>query len=384
MGLESLQMTAVSPPPTEAARVQPCRYKTGKVLGQGSYSVVKEAVHIEDGQMYAVKIINKRLMAGREKFVRSEIKVLKKISAGHPNILTLIDFFETSHNLYLVTDLAYGGELFERLCAKGAYFESDASKLIYKITSAVSYLHAHGIVHRDLKPENLLFRTKDDNDDLLIADFGLSKVIDEEKFHLLKTTCGTPGYMAPEMIRRTGHGKEVDIWAIGIISYFLLCGYTPFDRDTPAEEMKAILEGDWGFEPDEYWEEVSDVAKDFISACLASDPNERWSATDCLRHPFLARVAPTELAQLEIHSSPENHNESDPTCRNDEEANVETNLLPSMKTNLMRRKSSAGGAAANKMLRRITEGAMLEGKLTESPEALRSPSLQHREGDLSL
>ena len=158
---------------------------------------------------------------------------------GHQNILTLVDYFETMNNcmppfhlsirkvmtshevmaypvparapciVYLVTDLALGGELFDRICRKGSYFESDAAELIRATLSAVAYLHDHGIVHRDLKPENLLFRTPEDNADLLIADFGLSRIMDEEQFHVLTTTCGTPGYMAPEIFKKSGHGKPV-------------------------------------------------------------------------------------------------------------------------------------------------------------------------------
>ena len=108
-----------------------------------------------------------------------------------------------------MTDLALGGELFDRICRKGSYYESDAADLIRATLSAVAYLHDHGIVHRDLKPENLLFRTPEDNADLLIADFGLSRIMDEEQFHVLTTTCGTPGYMAPEIFKKTGHGKPV-------------------------------------------------------------------------------------------------------------------------------------------------------------------------------
>ena len=152
--------------------------------------------------------------------VRNEIAVLKRVSMGHQNILTLVDYFETMNNcelhsfappehilrvpfprliralltVYLVTDLALGGELFDRICRKGSYFESDAAELVRATLSAVAYLHDHGIVHRDLKPENLLFRTPEDNADLLIADFGLSRIMDEEQFHVLTTTCGTPGY----------------------------------------------------------------------------------------------------------------------------------------------------------------------------------------------
>lgn len=111
--------------------------------------------------------------------------------------------------VYLVTELALGGELFDRICRRGNYYESDAAHLLRTTMSAVAFLHDHGIVHRDLKPENLLFRTPDDDADLLIADFGLSKIMDEEQFHVLTTTCGTPAYMAPEIFRKAGHGKPV-------------------------------------------------------------------------------------------------------------------------------------------------------------------------------
>ncbi|KAF7555838.1 hypothetical protein G7046_g6466 [Stylonectria norvegica] len=275
-------------------QVQPCRYKVGKTLGAGSYSVVKECVHIDTGRYYAAKVINKRLMAGREHMVRNEIAVLKKVSMGHQNILTLVDYFETMNNLYLVTDLALGGELFDRICRKGSYYESDAADLIRATLSAVAYLHDHGIVHRDLKPENLLFRTPEDNADLLIADFGLSRIMDEEQFHVLTTTCGTPGYMAPEIFKKTGHGKPVDLWALGVITYFLLCGYTPFDRDSDFEEMQAILNADYSFTPIEYWRDVSSHAKDFIRKCLTIDATKRITAHEALQHPFVAEFLATE------------------------------------------------------------------------------------------
>jgi calcium/calmodulin-dependent protein kinase I len=226
--------------------------------------------------------------------VRNEIAVLKKVSMGHQNILTLVDYFETMNNLYLVTDLALGGELFDRICRKGSYYESDAADLIRATLSAVAYLHDHGIVHRDLKPENLLFRTPEDNADLLIADFGLSRIMHEEQFHVLTTTCGTPGYMAPEIFKKTGHGKPVDLWAIGVITYFLLCGYTPFDRDSDFEEMQAILNADYSFTPVEYWRGVSKEGKDFIRRCLTIDPAKRITAHDALQHSFVTGYASSD------------------------------------------------------------------------------------------
>ncbi|KAJ9475506.1 putative Calcium/calmodulin-dependent protein kinase I (putative) [Pseudozyma hubeiensis] len=275
----------------------PCAYKTGRTLGQGTYAVVKEAVHIKTGQYYACKVISKKLMEGREHMVRNEIQALKRVSQGHRSIVTLVDYFETMNNLYLVTDLCVGGELFDRICERGNYYEKDAAHLVRTITEAVVYLHDQGIVHRDLKPENLLFRDKTEESDLLIADFGLSRVVDDEKITVLSTTCGTPGYMAPEIFKKTGHGKPVDMWAIGVITYFLLCGYTPFDRDTTMEEMQAIINADYRFEPKQYWEDVSDQAKDFINKLLTIDPSKRPTAKQALQHQWLQEAAPTGGAQ---------------------------------------------------------------------------------------
>ncbi|ORX85496.1 Pkinase-domain-containing protein [Basidiobolus meristosporus CBS 931.73] len=281
--------------------VVPCKYKTGRTLGKGTYAVVKEAWHIETGKAYAVKVLSKQNIRGKEDMVRNEIAILKKISHGHPNILTLVDYFETANNLYLVTDLALGGELFDRICEKGNYYEKDAAHLIRTVTSGVAYLHDQGIVHRDLKPENLLFRTPEENTDLLIADFGLSKIIDDD-ISILMTTCGTPGYMAPEVLKKVGHGKPVDMWAIGVITYFLLCGYTPFDREDNVDEMRAIMKANYSFTPEQYWLHVSDTAKDFIQHLLVVDPSRRLTAKQALEHPWLRdlAVAPPTESQLDL------------------------------------------------------------------------------------
>ncbi|ORX40637.1 calmodulin-dependent protein kinase [Kockovaella imperatae] len=270
-----------------APQTVPCQYKTGKTLGSGTYAVVKECVHITTGEYFACKVLNKKFLVGREHMVRNEINVLKRVSAGHKNIVSLHDFFETTHNLYLVFDLCTGGELFDRICQRGSYYEKDAAGIVRTVTSAVKYLHDQGIVHRDLKPENILFKSKAEDAELMLADFGLSKVLDEDNFSILTTTCGTPGYMAPEIFRKAGHGKPVDIWAIGVITYFLLCGYTPFDRDSQYEEMQAICAGDYKFEPAEYWAGVSETAKQFVRDCLTIDPTNRPTASQLLDHQWL-------------------------------------------------------------------------------------------------
>ncbi|OAD06259.1 hypothetical protein MUCCIDRAFT_155277 [Mucor lusitanicus CBS 277.49] len=261
----------------------PCKYKTGRVLGNGTYATVKGNI-IDTGKYYACKIINKKLMEGREHMIRNEINILKRISQGNKNILSLVDYFETVNNLYLVTDLASGGELFDRICEKGSYFEKDAAKIVQTICSAVAYLHDNGI------PENLLFRERDEDSDLLIADFGLSRIIDTDKFHTLKTTCGTPGYMAPEIFKKTGHGKPVDLWAIGVITYFLLSGYTPFEGSNNVEEMQAIMNADYNYD-DPCWENISQAAKNFIDRCLTINADERITAHQALEHEWLLTIS---------------------------------------------------------------------------------------------
>ncbi|KAF8843470.1 Pkinase-domain-containing protein, partial [Paxillus ammoniavirescens] len=271
----------------------PCQYRTGRTLGSGTYAIVKEAIHIKTGEYYACKVINKKLMEGREHMVRNEIAVLKRISSGHPNIVTLHDYFETAHNLYLCFDLCTGGELFDSICARGQYTEADAADLVRTIFGAVKYIHDCGIVHRDLKPENLLFRSKPENSsEIMIADFGLSRVMQDSKLSMLTEVCGTPGYMAPEIFKKTGHGKPVDVWAMGVITYFLLAGYTPFDRDTQKQEMEAIIAGDYRFEPEEYWSNVSPTALNFVSTCLTVDPDARPTAAQMLEHSWLTAEVP--------------------------------------------------------------------------------------------
>ena len=264
---------------------------------------------------------------------------------GHQNILTLVDYFETMNNLYLVTDLALGGELFDRICRKGSYYESDAADLIRATLSAVAYLHDHGIVHRDLKPENLLFRTPEDNADLLIADFGLSRIMDEEKFHVLTTTCGTPGYMAPEIFKKSGHGKPVDLWALGVITYFLLCGYTPFDRDSDFEEMQAILNADYSFTPTEYWRGVSDSAKDFIRLCLTVDAGKRMTAHEALQHPFVAGWARSAAA----------------------DGDKGQNLLPTVKKNFNARRTLHAAIDTVRAINKLRDGQFMNGAPSREP-----------------
>ncbi|KAI8901070.1 kinase-like domain-containing protein [Globomyces pollinis-pini] len=271
----------------EPKKLAACEYKTGKTLGKGSYGTVKEAIKIATKEHFAIKLISKSLMRGKESLVINEINILKKISKGHKNIVTLHDYFESPNNLYLVMDLCTGGELFDRICDRGNFFEHDAAEIVWLVVDALDYLHQRQIVHRDIKPENLLFKNREEASDIVIADFGLSKFLEEGDEERLRTTCGTPGYMAPEILNKTGYGKPVDMWAVGVMAYFLLCGYMPFEsHGNNAKELDNVLRAKFQFDS-KYWKDVSENAKDFISNLLLLDTTKRLTAKQAKQHPWL-------------------------------------------------------------------------------------------------
>lgn len=295
-----------------------CKYTLKKSpLGTGSYSKVYEAKNNVNDMHYAVKQYSKKLVYGLEDMLLSEFQILKKLSRAHPNILTLVDSFETSNYLYLVTDLATGGELFERVVNNiidpeqcGHLSEQDTLETVKTLLSAVEYLHANNVVHRDLKSENLLFQTRHSNYlSILVADFGTARIIKApvsgQQQELLHDMSGTLSYMAPEMLDRSrGHSYEVDMWAVGVLTYFMLCGYMPFDCETDEETKQAIAKADYRLEPAEYWDHVSPRAKDFIDRCFQLDPSKRITAGQALQHPWILKSLSSKLvSQLMLRSS---------------------------------------------------------------------------------
>ncbi|XP_046142830.1 calcium/calmodulin-dependent protein kinase type 1 isoform X5 [Osmia bicornis bicornis] len=215
------------------------KYVLKELLGTGAFSEVRLADSKEKpGQMFAVKIIDKKALKGKEDSLENEIRVLRRLT--HPNIVQLLETFEDKHKVYLVMELVTGGELFDRIVEKGSYTEKDASGLIRQVLEAVDYMHDQGVVHRDLKPENLLYYSPDEDSKIMISDFGLSKMEDSG---IMATACGTPGYVAPEVLAQKPYGKAVDVWSIGVISYILLCGYPPFYDENDANLFAQILKG---------------------------------------------------------------------------------------------------------------------------------------------
>ncbi|KAK8155513.1 calcium/calmodulin-dependent protein kinase-like protein [Phyllosticta citribraziliensis] len=257
------------------------RYRFGKTLGAGTYGIVREA-ECPEGRV-AVKIILKKNIRGNEQMVYDELEMLQRLK--HPHIVSFHDWFESKDKYYIVTQLATGGELFDRICEKGRFTEKDAAETIRQVLDAVNYLHQNNVVHRDLKPENLLYLTRDENSSLVLADFGIAKMLDSPG-EQLTTMAGSFGYAAPEVMMKKGHGKPVDMWSLGVITYTLLCGYSPFRSESLADLIEECKSGRVIFH-ERYWKDVSKDAKDFINSLLQPDPSKRSTSEEALAHTWL-------------------------------------------------------------------------------------------------
>ncbi|XP_031728467.1 serine/threonine-protein kinase DCLK1a isoform X2 [Anarrhichthys ocellatus] len=259
------------------------RYKVGRMLGDGNFAVVRECVEHSTGREYALKIINKGKCRGKEHMIQNEVAILRRVK--HPNIVLLIEEVDTYSELYLVMELVKGGDLFDAITSANRYTERDASGMLYNLANAIKYLHSLNIVHRDIKPENLLvYEHADGSKSLKLGDFGLATVVDGP----LYTVCGTPTYVAPEIISETGYGLKVDIWAAGVITYILLCGFPPFRGSSDDQEVlfDQILMGQLEF-PLPYWDNVSETAKELIRSMLEVEVDQRYTALQVLEHPWV-------------------------------------------------------------------------------------------------
>jgi len=215
---------------------------------------------------------------------------------NHPNVIKLVETFESDEEISLVLELMNGGDLFDRIASKGTYSEGEARTAMYNIFSAVDYLHDKSIVHRDLKPENLLYAGKEDSALLKIADFGLSKYVTE--FGGLETPCGTLAYTAPEVTSKTSYRKVVDIWSCGCILYFMLFGKPPFYSIIEEEIFDLVADGRYSIPSSPL---VSDAAKELVGFLLEKDPAKRYTAKQSLLHPWITGQS---LRPREIFTSP--------------------------------------------------------------------------------
>nr|XP_058933121.1 serine/threonine-protein kinase DCLK3 [Kogia breviceps] len=280
------------------------QYEPGRVIGDGNFAVVKECRHRGTQQAYAMKIIDKSKLKGKEDMVDSEILIIQSLS--HPNIVKLHQVYETDAEIYLIMEYVQGGDLFDAIIESVKFPERDAALMLMDLCKALVHMHDKSIVHRDLKPENLLVqRNEDKSTTLKLADFGLAKHVVRPIF----TVCGTPTYVAPEILSEKGYGLEVDMWAAGVILYVLLCGFPPFrspERDQ--DELFNIIQlGHFEFLAP-YWDNISDAAKDLVSRLLVVDPKKRYTAHQVLQHPWIETAGKTRRAKLQKEGPPSSEN----------------------------------------------------------------------------
>mmetsp|Transcript_65454 Transcript_65454/g.98718 ORF Transcript_65454/g.98718 Transcript_65454/m.98718 type:complete len:337 (+) Transcript_65454:284-1294(+) len=259
-------------------------YRLKGVLGTGAFSTVREGYHRSNSSLsYAVKCVNrKKLSEEDEAALLDEVAILMEMRQKH--IIRLYDFFTEPSTYYLVMEQMSGGELFDRIVAKAYYNEKEARDTCLILLEAVGYMHQNHVAHRDLKPENLLLLSRDDDSAVKIADFGFAKKVYEECS--LTTQCGTPGYVAPEILEGTPYDQRADMWSVGVILYILLGGYPPFIESTQRDLFRKIRRGEYEFH-EEYWGTVSAEAKDLISSLLTVSPKARLTADGALQNPWI-------------------------------------------------------------------------------------------------
>ncbi|KAF2075285.1 hypothetical protein CYY_003414 [Polysphondylium violaceum] len=270
------------------------KYLIGETLGAGNFATVKLAVDRKTGDKYAVKIIDKKKYfmnsSSRKDALMDEVNILKTLN--HPNIIHIQEVFNTEKTLYLVLELVECGELLNDILSnENKCYDEPKAKIIFKqIVNGVSYLHNGGVAHRDLKPENILLKHRNLHlmDAVKLSDFGLSRSVNNGSF--MKTMCGTPQYLAPEILTNGsngahGYGKEVDCWSLGAILYMMLCGNPPFEERGDISIFEQIRNAVFEF-PESKFAHISNEAKDLIKRLLNVNPIKRYTCQQIISHPW--------------------------------------------------------------------------------------------------
>ncbi|XP_053134971.1 death-associated protein kinase 2-like [Hemicordylus capensis] len=263
-------------------------YELQEKIGSGHFGVVRRCQERTTGTFYAAKSVKMRRQKGsrlgldREQ-VEREVCILQQLE--HPSIMRLYDVFASKAEMVLILELIQGGELFDFIAEKEILSEEEAIEFLKQILQGVAYMHSCHIAHFDLKPENIMLFQKDvPNPRIKIIDFGLAQKLEEGV--TFKSLCGTPQYIAPEVINYEALNSATDMWSIGVITYILLSGMSPFQGETDAETLSNVVSGTYEFE-EKYFSQTSDLAKDFIRQLLVKEPGSRMSAARCLVHPWI-------------------------------------------------------------------------------------------------
>ncbi|WJX37125.1 CBL-interacting serine/threonine-protein kinase 11 [Trifolium repens] len=258
------------------------KYELGRVVGCGAFAKVYYARNVKTGQSVAVKIINKKKLSGTGLAgnVKREITIMSRLH--HPHIVRLHEVLATKTKIYFIMDFVRGGELFAKI-SKGRFSEDLSRRYFHQLISAVGYCHSRGVFHRDLKPENLLL---DENGNLKVSDFGLSAVRDQIRPDgLLHTLCGTPAYVAPEILAKRGYdGAKVDVWSCGVVLFVLAAGYLPFNEQNLMVMYRKIYKGEFRCPR---W--MSTDLRRFLSKLLDTNPETRITVDGMTRDPWFRK-----------------------------------------------------------------------------------------------
>mmetsp|Transcript_45350 Transcript_45350/g.72503 ORF Transcript_45350/g.72503 Transcript_45350/m.72503 type:complete len:341 (-) Transcript_45350:1074-2096(-) len=303
-------------------------YDLGTEIGAGSFASVSRCFRRSDGVEFAAKVINKRYLTDKELIgLRDEIHILRKLD--HTNIIKLIDVFDDGKNVFLVLELCDQQDLFDEIVAspQNHFNEAKAAQIVLAIANALDYLHENLVIHRDLKPENILFGL---DGNLKITDFGLAhfeppppetctrgKMVIESTSRasyssssssscssmvasyddiFMNTCCGTPHYVAPEIINKCEYTYKCDYWSLGVILYIMLVGYQPFNADSLHAIYKLISKGRYNFNS-RRWKYISDDAKHLVKHLLHTDPKQRFDAKQIKQHPWIVKHTQSALAR---------------------------------------------------------------------------------------
>ncbi|CAK70725.1 unnamed protein product (macronuclear) [Paramecium tetraurelia] len=262
-------------------------YQFGKVLGVGSFGKVVTARMIKNlEKQYAIKIIERAKVKGREDVLANEIYMLQRLD--HPNIIKFHEVYQNNQNFYICMDYCKGGELVEWIPKKyKSFHEQHIQGIMKKIASAVCYIHDQGIVHRDIKAENIMVTSKKEDGEPKLIDFGLANKFDTSHLKRLKSFAGTPMYMAPEVIKGS-YDEKCDIWSLGVLLFTLLSGHLPFHGETKEELYDNIQTANISFDS-AIWSHISGEAKDIIKRMLSKQPAQRLTSKELVKHNWFKK-----------------------------------------------------------------------------------------------
>lgn len=273
-------------------------YQLNARLKSGSFATVCRGTHRASGKKVAIKcVLRKDLPPNDDAAIYDEVSIMSSLT--HPHIVPLIDFFEEKDCYFLVMELMCGGDLFDRIGKKKTYSEEDARDLAVKMLKAMSYCHARKVAHCDMKPKNLLLMSEDNDSYIKLADFGFAARCHTHK--CLTKQCGTPFFVAPEILMRQPYDQQSDMWSVGCIIYLLLSGNLPFMGRSQKELFRKIVSGKYEFR-NEDWGDVSPDAKDLVRKLLALDPDDRITSAQALRHKWM-KASPDRLSRITLQGT---------------------------------------------------------------------------------